>query len=225
MGLFRPIIGKGLTITPEGIEPSDRMLTPANAMTAARPVLAIAAANRLLKGQRPVTPIVFFMGASDAEGNVARFISKIAPNSGLGVSTFGEEFDPVADTAAILFVGSACLRAPRMPVTAKLAVATALGHEGFKAAWALRTNHDYQRLSGERLKIKPTIEGKESMAEKLSAIGMAVLASDFDHPIVRQTLSAGALGFATVGSLRAERQRDIYNTQAMQMMADYAQDA
>lgn len=221
MGIFRPLISKGLEIAPTGVEPSDRIITPANAMTGARPLLAMKAAEMLIHGKRHVTPVVFFMGASDAEGNMARLLDKLVPDWRIGTSVKGAEWDPIADTMGVIIVGAACLRAPRMPIVAKAAVATALGHEGFKAAWAIGKNRDYKALTGQGLHIKPTVDGKESMAEKLLAIGAAVMASDFDNPVARQTLSATALVLAGTGSIRAESQRRIYDEQANQMMAEY----
>lgn len=220
MGLFRPLISKGLEIAPPPGKLSDRLLTPANGMTASRPLLAVKASKMLIAGDRPVMPWLFFMGASDAEGNMARFIDKIAPNSGLGSSTKGAELDPIADTAAILIVSSAALFAPRMPRMGKAAIATALGHEGFKAAWAIRKNNAYEEVAGERLRIRPTVEGKESMFEKFSAVGMAVLASDFDNEYARNALASGALAMAAAGTNRGESQRRIYDAIADGMMED-----
>lgn len=159
------------------------------------------------------------MSVSDAEGNIARLIDKLFPNSGLGTSTFGAELDPLADTAALLIVSSAALFAPRVTRTGKLAIATALGHEGFKAAWAMDRNQEFQNLTGNRLSIQPTLAGKESMAEKFSAIGLATLASDFDHQPTRKILSLVALGMAATGSIRAESQRRIYDEIADQTIA------
>jgi phosphatidylglycerophosphate synthase len=162
------------------------------------------------------------MGMSDAEGNLARLIDKLFPDSGLGSSTRGEELDPIADTLAVLEVGTACLFAQRVPKAAKAAVAISLGHEVLKAGWAFNANRRHQNVSGgERLKIKPTPEGKASMAEKLSSIGLAVLASDFDDAKIRTVLSAASLAFAGTGSLRAEKERQRYAKQAEEMIAAY----
>lgn len=217
--LFSKYIRAGAELAPDDVEPSDRVLTPANGMTASRPILAGIATKMLLTGQRPVTPVVFLMGASDAEGNLARFIDKHFPESGLGTSKIGAEWDPIADSAAVLMVGAACLVAPRVPVLAKVGVASALGQEGFKAVWALRQNAEYSELAGSRLVITPTLEGKASMAEKLSAIGTAVLASDFDNAVLRQGLGAGSLYFGVTGAFRAESQRQEYVEIAEQMIA------
>jgi len=222
MGIFRPIISKGLEIEPTGYEPTDSWLTPANAMTAARPLLALKAAEMLLRGKRPVTPVVFFMGMSDGEGNMARALDKYKPEWHIGTSTKGAEYDPIADTAAILIVSSAALFAPRMPVVGRAAIATALGHEGRKVAWAIGKNNLYKEVAGERLHIPPSLEGKESMAEKLSAIGLAVLASDFDNQYARQTLSASAMALAVTGARRAEGERLIYDGIADSMIAEAA---
>jgi hypothetical protein len=180
------------------------------------------AAGMLLRSERPVTPWVLLMGASDAEGNLARFIDKIAPESGLGSSTRGAELDPIADTAALLIVSSAALFAPRMPLTGRAAIAAALGHEGFKAAWAIGKNNLYQDVANERLAIKPTLEGKESMAEKFAAVGLAVLASDFDNPYARNILGTAATALAATGVIRGEGERRIYDTLANEMIAKAA---
>lgn len=218
--MFSRFIHAGAELAPDNVDPSDRIITPANAATLSRPLLASWVTKMLLTGQRGVTPIVFAMGASDAEGNIARFIDKHFPDSGLGTSKTGAEWDPIADSAAVLMVGAACLIAPRVPHLARAGVATALGHEGFKAAWALRKNAEYEEVAGERLKISPTLEGKASMAEKLSAIGTAVLASDFDNQFARQSIAAGSVYFGVTGAFRAEQQRQHYAGIADQMIAD-----
>ncbi len=220
MGLFRPLVSKSMEITSGDQELSDRKLTVANGMTLSRPLIAGKAAHKLITGEKGVTPWVAVMAISDAEGTEARLGDKYFPGSWLGSSEIGAEWDPIADTAAIITVGSAGLIAPRMPVLGRAAIATALGHEGYKAAWAIGKNKEYKAIAGKSLKIAPTIEGKESMAEKFSAIILAVAASDFDNQYYRQTLSAAALGLAVTGSLRAESQRRVYNMIADNMIAD-----
>jgi hypothetical protein len=178
----------------------------------------------LLNGESPVTPIIFAMSASDAEGNVARLIDKHFPNSGLGSSKIGAEWDPIADTGALLIVGGASLFAPRLSYLSRVSIALALGHEGYKSAWAIGKNKQYGEVASGRLQIKPTIEGKESMAEKFTAVGLAILSSDFDNPDVRRVLSAGALAMAVTGTLRAESQRRIYDEMANELIAQASYD-
>ena len=99
--LFDPFIGE---VKEPLVEPSDRILTPANVMTASRPLLALYAAHLLLQPERskiPVTPIVIGMAATDMEGKVARLFDKHYPQWEIGTSKLGTEADQVADTAAI----------------------------------------------------------------------------------------------------------------------------
>lgn len=189
-------------------------------MTIPRPPLAAVAAKMLIKGEHPVTPMVFAALSTDMEGALGRFIDKKLPDSGLGSSEFGAEADIVADTLALLEICGAALIAPRVPVAGKLAVATTLGHEGMKAVWGLNKNRLYRKAGGSKLYIPPTDEGKCSMAEKMMAVGLAVLASDFDDQRIRQPLALTSLALAGIGTLRGEEQRQIYENVANEMIAN-----
>jgi phosphatidylglycerophosphate synthase len=141
------------------------------------------------------------------------------PNSGLGTSPFGAKADIIADTAALVTVGGAALIAPRMPIVSRIAVATVFGHEAFKSTWGLNKNRIWRKAGGnDNLYIKPTLNGKCSMAEKMTAVGFAVLSSDFDEQAYRQPLAAAALAFAVIGTARGEQERQDYEGIANEMI-------
>lgn len=212
MGIFRPFLGgiKSLEEFQEINHGSDKPFTPADVMTVGRPVLAAIAARKLLNGEKAVFPWVAAMGFSDMEGKPARLIDKIWPDSGWGTTEHGAEWDPIADTAALLIVSAAALRAPRLTLGAKAATLTVVGQEGFKAGWALLENKRHLETTGSHLKLPSSKAGKEAMAEKLSAIGLAIATGDTDNPYVRAGLTAGALYFAASGVRRGEQARRAY---------------
>ena len=214
MGIFSAAVKHSNNDSINNIPKSESYITPANAMTLSRPVLAGIAANMLISGEVGVTPWVIGMGLSDAEGNVARAIDKYFPNSHRGSSSKGARWDPIADSASLLTVCAAGLFAPRIPVTGKIAIASVLGHEGVKAVWAARENIMVMNATGQQLEIPPTLKGKESMAEKFTAVTLAVIANDIDHEQTKQIIGLGALAFAVTGSIRGELQRRIYSKKA-----------
>ncbi len=189
----------------------DRILTiPTVTMTAPRPVLAGVAADMLISGETLVTPWVAAALSTDMEGMLARVIDKRFPKSGLGSSSFGQKADIVADTLALMEISLAALAGPRVPILGKVAVATTLGHEGFKAAWGINKARVFKSAGGGVLYVTPTNEGKCSMAEKMVSVGLAVIASDLDAPVARQAFSAASLAFALMGTARGEIERRKY---------------
>jgi phosphatidylglycerophosphate synthase len=220
MGIYRGIVERSQGINHSEVESNDRIFTIPTAFTAAREPLALIAAGKLLRGEHPVTPWVFASFITDLEGVPGRLLDKYKPEWKLGSSEFGALADKYADTAAVLTVAGAALIAPRMPVVGRAAVLTAFGQEGVKAAWAVRKGLEHRKATGKNLNIPPSIEGKEAMAEKMTALGLAILASDLEKPAPRQAVSAAALGFAVVGSLRAERERDKYDQMADEMIIE-----
>lgn len=237
MGLFRPFIkGDQLTLK-EYIEHEthpelDKPFTPADALTVSRPILALKAAKMLLAGEKGATPVVAAMAATDMEGRVARFIDKKWPNSGWGCTAHGAPWDTYADTSALLIVGAATLLAPRVSKPAKAAMSMVLAQETSKAHWAFASNQEYMRhvklnrslaemllsmdlidempvLPG-KLELPTSVDGKEAMAEKLTAAVLAVATNDFDNQVVRTGLGVGALTFASIGTIRGERARGDY---------------
>ena len=216
--IFKPFIGE---VKEPLIEPSDRLLTPANAMTVSRPLLALFAAHLLLQPERsriPVTPIVVGMAATDMEGKVARWFDKHRPEWEIGTSKIGTEGDQIADTAAILIVGAAALRAPRVSLPGKLAIVTALGQEGVKTGWALKSQFEYGLEHGGKLEIPTLPDGKAAMAEKLTGVVLGVATNDFESFRVRVALGAGAVGFAGLGAMRGEHVRQEYEATFEDMM-------
>ncbi len=223
MGVFLPFVNE-VNYSELAVDPSDRIFTPATGMTAMRPPLAGAAAYMLMNEMKGAIVPTLVMAGSDMEGKVARWIDKHYPESGLGTSNFGADWDPRADTMALLILSGGVLRAPRVTRTAKAATGLVLGQEGVKAAWAITSNHRYNSIKPEDAenlsKLLPvTKDGKEAMAEKFAAICCAVATNDFDNPYVRASLSAGAVAFASTGTLRGERVRNGYNMKLKEIMA------
>ncbi|MCA9333226.1 hypothetical protein KDA00_05140 [Candidatus Saccharibacteria bacterium] len=191
---------------------SEKILTPANLMTASRPILAAEASRRLLSGQKGAFAFAALAAATDAEGNVARWIDKVRPEWGRGVTIHGAEWDPRADTAAALMMAFAALKGPRVSVPGKLAVATVLGQEGYKTLWALRSDRQYRDLADttEHLWLQPSKDGKLAMAEKLSALCLAIGTNDTDDFRLRTGLGFSAMAFAGIGAIRGEFARYEY---------------
>lgn len=188
---------------------STKIVTVANGMTAARPVLASIAANKLIHGEKGALPWALAAAASDAEGNVARLWNKVFPDSERGTTIHGAVWDPRMDTVAALILCGAILKAPRVSPLGKAAVGIVLGQEGAKTAWAINADVQYRALTEaeEHLWIQPTKEGKAAMAEKLTAICFAVATNETDNFIYETALGASALAFGTMGSMRAEQTR------------------
>lgn len=218
MGIFRPLIGSVQQSSGESIMPSDRFITPANAMTVSRPILAIKAAKMLIDGDKGVGPVVAIMAATDMEGSVARAIDNKWPASKMGTSTKGAKADKYADAMALVTVAGAAILAPRVSVPGKLAVGTILAQEGYKTIWAGVRAAQHARETGELLEIPVSLEGKEAMAEKFVALESAVLTGDTDNPFLRTSLGIAALAFAGVGSWRGEQVRRAYEQEFLEYL-------
>ncbi|MCA9331933.1 hypothetical protein KC968_03270 [Candidatus Saccharibacteria bacterium] len=221
MGIFKKFVGAaqqdGQPLTPA----SDKLITPANAMTATRPMLAIKAAQMLINGRSGVGPVVAIMAATDMEGSVARFIDKQWPDSGLGTSTKGTKADKYADAVALLTVAGASLLAPRISKSGKLAVGTILTQEGYKTVWAGIRAAQFANETGQLLEIPVTMEGKEAMAEKFVALESAVLTGDTDNRLLRNVLGGTALAFAGIGAYRGEKVRSQYETVYQDLLSEH----
>jgi hypothetical protein len=218
----------------------DKPFTPADSLTVSRPLLAAKAAHMLINSEKGVTPIVIAVAATDMEGTFARQIDKWFPDSGWGTTAHGASWDTYADTSALLIVSGAALLAPRVTKGGKAAVGLVLGLETAKAGWGLHGNHKYMKavnehrvalntlLEGEmdpdatlpllasinelprKLEIPASYLGKIAMAEKLTGVTLAVATNDFDNPVYRSGLTAGALYFASAGSYNGEIARREY---------------
>jgi phosphatidylglycerophosphate synthase len=213
MGLFKPFIGGVKTHEEfrEADHSNDKLFTPADAVSLARPMLGAKASAMLIRGDRYVTPLVALLEATDAaDGLVARLIEKQWPESGWGVTAHGATADTLADTAALLEVCSATMVAPRVTIGAKVAMGAILGQEGFKTLWAARRNRQVYQATGHRLELPSSQAGKEAMAEKLTAATAAVATNDVENPLARQSLTAIALVFAGTGVVRGEYARQRY---------------
>ncbi|HEY4963330.1 MAG TPA: hypothetical protein VIH90_01400 [Candidatus Saccharimonadales bacterium] len=221
MGIFRPLVNRSLEIAPSDVEPSDKIVTVATGFTVARPtVLGMTAAYKLATGKKHAHRRVLATGASDAEGNIGRLWDRLFPKSGRGTTEAGAYLDPPADTIAAIEIGVGMLIGPKVSKLGKLATAIVIGHESYKAIWAWGRNKEYKQHSGEMLKIKPTVEGKESMAEKFSAIWLASVTNDMEPGFGKFAVGALALGFAIRGTTRGEGERKVYTQIAAQMITD-----
>lgn len=197
-------------------EPSERILTPANAITAFRPVLGALAIKKLNSNEKGVFKFVAAAGFLDGiDGWVARQIDQRRPDSGLGTSKYGASADTIADVGTVIPVGLATMSADRVPLLAKLGLGAVLTQEATKISWAARANSEYKQASGEdRLFIQPTKGGKEAMAEKFACLGLAVLANETDRPVVRGIIGAAALYFGVTGALRGNEAVGQYKMEA-----------
>ncbi len=224
MSIYRRFISEK-TMTPEGAAAaSSKLVTPANALTASRPVLAGHAARMLVRGERYVTPWIITAAATDMEGIVARAMDKYFPAMDRGTTKIGIAGDKHADVLAMLILSGAALRAPRVSAAGKLAVATVLGQEGVKIVWALSSGWRYRRETGMLLDVPPSVDGKEATAEKLTAVCAAAATNDTDSWTLRRGLDAVALGFAGVGTLRGEKARQDYVPIVEELLGAHAHD-
>ncbi len=214
-------------IDPESITPSDRKLTPANVMTWLRPtVFGLSNMYMIIKGKRGATASLIPTIASDAEGNVARFISKHWPDSGLGVSKHGIREDPIADTLAIGEIVLGTFISKKTSRLAKFAAGIIVAQEAKKALWAYSADRAYRAATttkanprGEKLIITPDVEGKLAMTEKAIAGTAIVATAETSNPIIRTGLGLVALGFAIAGSWRADKIQSTYQRDFEQQMA------
>lgn len=221
--IFNPFIGdpRAQNAPEQTVTPSQRIITPATAMTLARPVLAGIAAERLLHGKPNAFVPTLLMGASDMDGKLARFLDKHFPDLGIGSTEFGAKADTYMDAASLLLVAGAILRAPRVPLTAKTGTAMVLGRETAKAAWAYGANNKYKQAGGEgQLFIQPTKEAKAAMGEEFSCMALAALSNDLTNPLARQTAGLGALYFGATGALRGNQEVGLYKHEAVQLIRE-----
>ena len=222
MGVFRPLVEKSQSTNKVEVDHSnDKPFTPIDAISLSRPfIFAPMIARMLLRGERYVTPYMMVMAATDMEGIPARYVDTHWPDSGMGSTAHGQAVDTYCDTSGLLIVSGAALVAPKVSLAAKAAICEVLGQEGTKTAWAISRGLKYQRATGERLSLAPTLEGKEGMVDKLVAVTFAVATNDVDPGIARKSLSAGAIYFATTGALRGENARKDYESQLLDIMAN-----
>lgn len=210
MGIIHNLVERSQRGGAPEVEQSDRIITPANLLSASRPALALKAASMLLHGQKGAGAVVALMAATDMEGYPARKIDKKWPESGLGTSKFGTKADTYADASAMLIVAGAALLAPRVSAPGKAAVGIVLAQEGYKTGWAALRAAQYLQATGELLEIPTDIIGKVAMVKKFVAIEAAVCTGDFDNPYIRQGLGAASLGFALAGASDGESARTSY---------------
>jgi hypothetical protein len=222
MGVLRPLIKRAQAPAAER-EPatSTKIITLATAMTLARPILgAFWVGKNLVKGNKRIMPRMFFTAMTDNEGLVARAWDKLFPTSGRGVTVGGERADPVADSLMLFEVAGAAMAAREVSLLGKAALLIVSLQEGVKAKWAIGANSQFNALTGEQLKIPVTDPGKEAMAEKMLAGGLAVWTNDVEHPVVRTALGIGAVAFAVSRARRGHQEFQQFRSIGEAMIAD-----
>jgi hypothetical protein len=203
MGVLRPLISQSQSVNKEaGHQPSDTWLTPANAMTASRPILGGIAARMLVRGTPGASLVAAGAAATDMEGLVARAIDKKLPNSGRGTSTKGKLGDPIADSMMLFELGAGALAGRKVSPLGKIAIAIVGMQEALKAKQALAKDREYRTLTGESLNVPISFKGKEAMAEKMVASGLAIATHEISNPTGELALGIGAIGFAVAGAVR-----------------------
>ncbi len=222
MGVLRPLVKTAQAVNPEtDIAPSDKLATPATALTAVRPIIGGAVAYMLLKGKKPATAVAFVAGITDMEGWVARKISTKQPDSKLGISNKGKLLDPIADTIMLGEITAGILFAPRVSRLGKVAVTIVAIQEAVKAHDVVKANNEYRALTGMTLEIPVSDQGKEAMAEKMLAGGLATTTNDIEGVVSRTAVGLAALGFGIAGALRG-RSAHKKNMQVAQEIAHEA---
>lgn len=192
-------------------EAGDRLITIPNAITVARLPLAYKAASMLMNGETPASVMVATAFVTDAiDGIAARTLDKFVPEKQIGRSKIGEPLDQYIDVAGALIICAGIIRAPRVPLSGKMAASVILSQEGAKTAWAATQALRHYRATGERLQIPSSNLGKEAMIEKGLAVVGAAASGDIDHPVGRQAVGAASLGLATLGASHGETARQEY---------------
>lgn len=223
MGILAPLIKKSQTgphCSPE--EMSSKVLTLPTVVSLGRIGLACHLTKELMTNEEISPWSLFFesslLASSDSlDGQSARLIDRLFPDSGRGTTKWGATIDVVSDTSALIIVGAGAVLSPKINWTAKAAIGLTLGHEITKAVWATNKGRQYKALTGDILNIKPTNEGKESMAEKyLGVILLMNTASQEKNRSLRTLLTIGGLLFSASGTVRSEKQRQMYNQIASQ---------
>lgn len=224
MGVLAPLVKKtqnGPHRSPEDM--STKKITPATLLSSARVILGFSIAKDLLSTKNTNPAKLFLkttaMAASDAEGNVARFIDKHWPDSGRGTTKWGASADVVADTLSLIIVGAGAVLSPKIDKAAKAAIGVTLAHELGKAKWAKDKAEEYKDLTGRVLAIEPTPEGKESMAEKYLGITLLVNTAGLKEgsSLKHLTTLAGFM-FNIIGTKRSEEQRKVYDQNATELI-------
>ena len=188
----------------------EHLITPANLLTAARPVMALEVAHRIATGRRHTTALMLATVATDAEGTVARLVEKAAPNSGYGLTELGAAIDPIADSMAFMEIAAGALVGRRVSLLGKLGVGLVVATEGVKAKWAVKANAKHKAETGERLVIKPSGLGKAATDFKFAALFSAVRTHELEPGTERTVWGIASLATAAVGTVLGEKARRSY---------------
>jgi hypothetical protein len=218
-------IGSECPLTPDEKIKSDRLLTPANVMTASRLLFASIATLKLLKGEQGATPYVIEMGLADMDGQVARFFDKYFPKLRIGTTKIGETGDYVIDSASLLIVSGASIISSNIDNIGKIAVTTILAQEGIKVIWGMKSAYNYsnivksKRNSNEKLRLPVIDKGKKATLLKFASLVCAVATNDTDNPALEKALGILSLGLAGVGIYHGEQARQEYDRQYKELLA------
>jgi phosphatidylglycerophosphate synthase len=222
MGVLRPLVKRSQSMNKNGeLEPSDKWVTPANAMTASRPILGAIAAKKLVQGKPKAAVWAMVAAATDMEGIPARKIDEWKPEWHRGRSKKGKLGDPGADSSMLAELTIGTLFAPKVSLLGKLALVIVGAQETIKAVEAVSKDKEHRALTGEHLNVPITDDGKEAMIEKMGAAGLAILTNEFEHPVVRLGLGMTALGFAIAGAARGHAAHRENMRAADEIMANF----
>ncbi|MBP6880665.1 hypothetical protein KBC31_03500 [Candidatus Saccharibacteria bacterium] len=227
MKIFHRLIadkGGSLPQPNEGVELSDRIITPATMMTLARVVLGAALFWSMVQEEKPKkkwlsTGLATLAGLSDMEGKIARSIDKVAPESGLGASVFGKKVDPYADSLFCLGALAGTVFSKNVPIIGKMAASAVGAQEGSKAIWAVNAAFQYRKATEQNLEITGTVQGKDGMAQKMTALELAIMSSEIADPAIKNLAAIGALFFAVSGSYEGELARRGYDITTQEEIA------
>lgn len=198
---------------------SRKIVTPANLLSLARPVIAGCIARNIAK-KRPVRSLAAVMIATDAEGVAARKIDQLFPNCGRGATVYGTRADVMADTSALMITASALLLSPKTDFMSRMAIGLIGAQEVHKSIWAIRRNQQYrQATNGNYPTVQPSAIGKESMLEKFMTTANALSAHEAVG-VKRVVHGIAALGLGILSVLHAESARRDYMASTSQSIAE-----
>lgn len=237
MGVYRPVIEKFQSSAKTRVRPtSEKKVTLANAMSAARPILGAVALTKLIKGKDGALIYAAAGAGTDMEGFGARLWDKAIAKLGevatvpevlkdRGTTVHGEKLDPAADLAfaAEMAVGIVCGKKTSLLAKAAAALSMRKGYK--KATWYAETDKAYQRIREERgletekLALPVDIAGKEATVEEMMGLTLAAATSKIKNPVGRFVVGACALVHVLVADKRSEVLGEHYAQQANTMIA------
>ncbi len=237
MGIYRSFVSKAQGGGSSKTQPtSEKILTPANVLTASRPIIGGIALANLIKGKgdgtfrRSAFLVTALGAATDMEGVPARLVDKRFPNSGRGSTVHGQKADPLADTIFAAEVAAGVVGGKNTSMLAKLSAVIIAAKESRKTKWYVGMNDKYANAlaangqTEEKLVIPVDNAGKEAMVEEMIGLGLAVATADLNKkPLLRTALGLAAIGHAVVAFTRGEQVLRHYDGQATEMIDQVSQ--